>query len=70
MLYHAGFFTFRMFSRILEAFGYLSETLIITLPEEDTKLSTLRQLLEEGEASEFVEYSLSDLIEELDSESQ
>ncbi|MEW8384536.1 MAG: type II toxin-antitoxin system ParD family antitoxin [Candidatus Thiodiazotropha taylori] len=38
------------------------------LEEEETKLSTLRKLLEEGEASEFVEYSLSGLIEELDSE--
>ena len=38
------------------------------LEEEETKLSTLRKLLEEGEASEFVDYSLSGLIEELDSE--
>lgn len=38
------------------------------LEEEETKLSTLRKLLAEGEASEFVEYSLSGLIEELDSE--
>jgi antitoxin ParD1/3/4 len=38
------------------------------LEEEETKLSTLRKLLEVGEASEFVEYSLSGLIKELDSE--
>ncbi|TAJ91681.1 MAG: type II toxin-antitoxin system ParD family antitoxin [Gammaproteobacteria bacterium] len=38
------------------------------LEEEETKLSTLRRLLHEGEASEFVEYSLSGLIEELDGE--
>ena len=40
------------------------------LEEEETRLSTLRKLLEEGEASEFVDYSLSGLIEELDSESR
>ena len=38
------------------------------LEEEETKLSTLRKMLEEGEASDFVEYSLADLIEELDNE--
>jgi len=38
------------------------------LEEEATKLSTVRKLLDEGEASDFVEYSLSSLIEELDSE--
>ena len=38
------------------------------LEEEETKLSTLRKLLDEGEKSKFVDYSLSDLIEELDSE--
>ena len=38
------------------------------LEEEETKLSTLRKMLDEGEASEFVEYSLTGLIEELDSE--
>lgn len=38
------------------------------LEEEETKLSTLRRLLDEGEASDFVEYSLSGLIEELDGE--
>jgi antitoxin ParD1/3/4 len=38
------------------------------LEEEETKLSTLRKMLVEGEASEFVEYSLTGLIEELDSE--
>lgn len=38
------------------------------LEEKETKLSALRKLLEVGEASEFVEYSLSGLIKELDSE--
>ena len=38
------------------------------LEEEETKLSILRKLLDEGEASEFTEYSLNSLIEELDSE--
>lgn len=38
------------------------------LEEEETKLSNLRKLLDEGEASNFVEYSLNGLIEELDSE--
>jgi antitoxin ParD1/3/4 len=38
------------------------------LEEEETKLAALRKMLDEGEASEFVEYSLSGLIEELDSE--
>lgn len=38
------------------------------LEEEEAKLSALRKMLKEGEESEFVEYSLSDLIEELDSE--
>jgi len=38
------------------------------LQEEETKLSTLRKMLDEGEASDFVEYSLTDLIEELDGE--
>ena len=38
------------------------------LEDEETKLSTLRKLLEKGETAEFVEYSLSGLIEELDSE--
>jgi len=37
------------------------------LEEEETKLSTFRKILDEGEASDFVEYSLTDLIEELDS---
>jgi len=39
------------------------------LEEEETRLSTLRKMLDEGEASNFVEYSLNGLIEELDSES-
>jgi antitoxin ParD1/3/4 len=38
------------------------------LEEEETKLSSLRKMLDEGEASDFVEYSLNGLIEELDSE--
>jgi antitoxin ParD1/3/4 len=38
------------------------------LEEEETRLSTLRRLLDEGEASEFVAYSLTGLIDELDSE--
>jgi antitoxin ParD1/3/4 len=38
------------------------------LEEEETKLSMLRKMLDEGEASDFVEYSLGGLIEELDSE--
>ena len=38
------------------------------LEEEETKLSTLRKLLDEGEASEFAEYSLGGLIDELDNE--
>ena len=40
------------------------------LEEEETKLAALRKMLDDGENSEFVEYSLSSLIEELDSESQ
>jgi antitoxin ParD1/3/4 len=36
------------------------------LEEEETKLATLRQMLDEGESSNFVEYSLQGLIEELD----
>ena len=39
------------------------------LEEEETRLIALRQLLDEGEASDFVEYSLEQLVEELDSES-
>lgn len=39
------------------------------LEEKEAKLSTLRKMLDEGEQSNFVEYSLGDLIEELDSES-
>lgn len=38
------------------------------LEEEETKLSTLRKMLDEGEASEFIEYTLNGLIEELDSQ--
>ncbi len=39
------------------------------LEAEETKLATLRKMLDEGENSDFVEYSLSSLIEELDNES-
>ena len=39
------------------------------LEEEETKLSALRKMLEEGESSDFVEYSLDGLISELDDES-
>jgi antitoxin ParD1/3/4 len=38
------------------------------LEEEETRLVTLRQLLEAGEKSEIAEYSLDALIEELDRE--
>lgn len=38
------------------------------LEGEETKLSTIRKMLDEGEASDFVEYSLNSLIDELDSE--
>lgn len=40
------------------------------LEEEEAKLVTLRRLLEEGEKSGFVEYSLDALIEEVDSENR
>lgn len=39
------------------------------LEQEESKLSTLRKMLAEGEGSEVTEYLLADLIEELDSES-
>ena len=38
------------------------------LEEEEAKLSTLRKLLDEGENSDFVNYSLDELIGELDKE--
>ena len=38
------------------------------LEEEETKLSTLRKLLEDGENSGFTTYSLEGLIEEIDRE--
>ena len=38
------------------------------LEEEETRLATLRHMLEIGEGSDTVEYSLDSLIEELDSE--
>jgi antitoxin ParD1/3/4 len=39
------------------------------LEEEETKLVTLRKMLDEGESSDFVEYSLEGLISEIDGES-
>ena len=39
------------------------------LEEEEAKLIALRKMLDEGEYSEFVEYSLDGLISELDKES-
>jgi len=38
------------------------------LEKEETKLATLRRMLEEGEASDFSTYTLEGLIEELDNE--
>ena len=38
------------------------------LEEEETKLATLRKMLHEGEESPGAEYSLAELIEELDAE--
>jgi antitoxin ParD1/3/4 len=38
------------------------------LEERETKLNALRQALKEGEKSGFVDYSLKELIEELDTE--
>jgi antitoxin ParD1/3/4 len=40
------------------------------LEEEEAKLKALRTMLDEGESTEFVEYSLDGLISELDKESQ
>ncbi|MES9964225.1 MAG: type II toxin-antitoxin system ParD family antitoxin [Candidatus Sedimenticola sp. 20ELBAFRAG] len=39
------------------------------LEEEEAKLITLRKMLDEGESSDFVEYSLDGLISDLDDES-
>ncbi|MCG7873839.1 MAG: type II toxin-antitoxin system ParD family antitoxin [Candidatus Thiodiazotropha lotti] len=39
------------------------------LEEEETKLVALRKMLDEGESSDFVEYSLDGLISELDDDS-
>ncbi len=39
------------------------------LEDSDQKLEVLRHLLDEGEKSGFVEYSLDDLIAEMDCES-
>ena len=38
------------------------------LEEEETRLVTLRRMLKAGEQSDVVDYSLDELIEELDSE--
>ena len=38
------------------------------LEEEETKVRALRQMLDEGEAGEFVDYSLDELIDEMDRE--
>jgi antitoxin ParD1/3/4 len=40
------------------------------LEERELKLHALRQALKEGEESGLADYSLNDLIDELDSESQ
>jgi len=39
------------------------------LEEEEAKLVTLRKMLDEGESSDFVEYSLDGLMSELDNKS-
>ena len=39
------------------------------LEEREMRIAALRQALKEGEESGFVDYSMSDLIEELDRES-
>jgi antitoxin ParD1/3/4 len=39
------------------------------LEEREVKLNALRQALKEGEKSGFVDYSLKDLIKEMDEES-
>ncbi|MCP3671626.1 MAG: type II toxin-antitoxin system ParD family antitoxin [Gammaproteobacteria bacterium] len=39
------------------------------LEEEETKLVALRKMLDEGESSDFIDYSLDGLISELDNES-
>mgnify|MGYP001551815868 CR=1 FL=1 len=61
-------------SEQLESGRYASTSEVIRaglrlLEEEETKLVNLRHLLEEGEKSESVPYSLEALIAELDSES-
>lgn len=66
---HFDFFV----SKQLENGRYASTSEVVRaglrlLEVEETKLSTLRKMLDEGEASEFVDYSLQGLIKELDSE--
>jgi antitoxin ParD1/3/4 len=39
------------------------------LEEEETKLVTLRKMLDDWESSDFVEYTLDGMISEIDSES-
>ena len=60
-------------SEQLESGRYASASEILRaglrlLEEEEMKLRSLRKLLEEGEASEYAEYSLNGLIEELNAE--
>jgi len=40
------------------------------LEDTEARLGSLRRMLDEGEQSEFVEYSLTELISELDSETE
>jgi antitoxin ParD1/3/4 len=60
-------------SEQLESGRYASTSEVVRaglrlLEEEETRLATLRHMLEIGEGSEAAEYSLDSLIEELDSE--
>lgn len=56
----------------LGRFGTASEAIragLRLLEEQEIKLATLRQALQEGEASGRADYSLKKLVEELDGES-
>lgn len=60
-------------AELLKAGRYASRSEVVRaelrlLEEEETKLATLRQMLDEGESGNFAEYSLQGLIEELDNE--